>query len=143
MNFLVLVLTFIATLFRQTNPNIIRFLQDQYENLDLTLYRRLETASKKLAKNKLDLLFLRRCKTYDIIPKFLRFKLHRKSLCASKFYKSWQIKLLDLEISDKNKTIKKLEYDASTMRESLLQNKPVFDSYLIKTALDRTVKKFT
>ena len=146
MNFLrsiIAIVSFIATIFEWRNPNVIRFLKDRYDHQDVNLYRRLETASKKLSKSKLDLLFLRRCKTYNIVPKFLRFKLHRKSLCSSKFYKSWQIKLLDLEMSDKTKSIEKLENDVKISRTNLLRNKPVLDSYLIRTTLERTVKIYT
>ena len=35
---------------------------------------------KKLSKAKLDIEFLKTCKTYNIFPKFLRLKLYKKSL---------------------------------------------------------------
>ena len=57
--------------------------------------------NKKLSKCDLDLQFLKTCKTYDVVPKFLRFKLYRRSLQNQNFYKSWQTHLLNEEIKFK------------------------------------------
>lgn len=65
--------------------------------------------SKKYEKCSLDLNFLLSCKTYDIFPKFLRFKLYKKSLHTTSLYKSWQSKLLDGEIKLKRKRQTELE----------------------------------
>ena len=42
-------------------------------------------------------------KTYNVIPKFLRFKLYKRSLRSASFYRSWQAKLLNYEINCKKK----------------------------------------
>jgi len=47
----------------------------------------------------LDLLFLTKFETYGVLLKLLRSELYRKSLHSQQFYSSWQIKLLDHEIS--------------------------------------------
>ena len=52
----------------------------------LQLFRRLERTSVKLKKNEADLKFLKTCKSYEIIPKFLYFKLYRRNLLNSKLY---------------------------------------------------------
>ena len=48
---------------------------------------------KKLRKAELDVEFLKTCKTYDIFPKFLRFKLYKKYLHSSNAYKAFQYQL--------------------------------------------------
>ena len=55
-------------------------------------------AKKKLSKSDLDVEFLKACKTYDIFPKFLRFKLYRPSLRTSEAY-NFQGELLDIELN--------------------------------------------
>ena len=37
---------------------------------------------------------LKLCKTYNVIPKFLRFKLHKRSLRSASFYRPWQLTCL-------------------------------------------------
>ena len=55
----------------------------------------------KLQKCKLDLLFLTKCKTYDVIPKIILFKPYCISLHSQQLYKFWTIDLLDHEFTNK------------------------------------------
>ena len=96
-----LTILFVVSLLKSSVPDITKYLQSHYGYPGLKVYRKFLNECRKLEKRKLDLLFLINSKTYDIIPKFLRFKVYRKSLHAQQFYMSWRIKLLDLEISDK------------------------------------------
>ena len=50
----------------------------------------------KLEKAKLDVDFLKRCKIFDVTPKFLRYRLYKLCLHKSAFYNKWQWKLLNL-----------------------------------------------
>ena len=65
--------------------------------------------SRKFLKTELDIVFLRHCKVYEVTPKFLRFKLYRRSLTSGAFYKKWQAKLLDRELQSKQQALKCLE----------------------------------
>ena len=57
----------------------------------------------KSLKSALDVKFIINCKTHEIFPKFLRFKLYKKCLQSAAFYKSWQTKLLAREFQFKRK----------------------------------------
>ena len=57
------------------NLNIFNYGKEQYGNQELLKYRKLIDRSKKLEKCRLDVIFLLKCRTYDIVPKFIRFKL--------------------------------------------------------------------
>ena len=56
---------------------------------------------------------------YDTIPKFLRFKLYRKSLHNSVLYRKWQGKLLDLEIRTKENEVLGADQNLYRWRENL------------------------
>ena len=58
----ILALSFLATCYRRGNPNIINFIRERYGYNDLKSYRRIIDTSKKLAKTKLDIDFLKKCK---------------------------------------------------------------------------------
>lgn len=94
---------------------------------------------RKYEKAKLDVEFLITCKTYNIFPKFLRFKLYRRSLQNSKFYKSWQSKLLNKEINLKKNSVVTLRAKSSTTDMNL---QAVF-SIIVCAAVRRYVKKIT
>ena len=65
--------------------------QKKYEDtFEFKYYHKLLDSSRKLEKSKLDLKYLMKCKTYNTMPKFLRFKLYRKFLHDTSLYKSWQ-----------------------------------------------------
>ena len=85
----------ISFIFRilKIKPEIIPHLSNKYGKDGY--YRKLLDANRKLEKSKLDLEFPVKCNTYNTMPKFLRFKLYRKSLHDTSLYKSWQHKLLD------------------------------------------------
>ena len=74
---------------------------------------------KKLAKCDLDIDFLTTCKTYNIFPKFLRFKLYRKSLQTSEAYKTFQNELLANELSSKTKRAEQLRKQYGEIRDRL------------------------
>ena len=59
----------------------------------------------QLEKCKLDVIFLTKCKTFGVIPKFLRFRLYKRSLHTTCFYKSWQNKLLNSELQSKGSNL--------------------------------------
>ena len=76
--------------------------------MSFLIFRKKLFNKKKHVKACLDVEFLIKCKTFNVIPKFLRFKLYKKSLRSASFYRSWQTKLLNYEIICKKKDIKEL-----------------------------------
>ena len=103
-----LVISLLKSFLKNSVINPFEYLKEYYDATTVQNYRKLINTSKKLEKSKLDHEFLLKCKTYNIIPKFLQFKLYRKSLHSCQFYKSWQIKLLSYEIKDKKDRIEQL-----------------------------------
>ena len=102
-----LVLLFIFKLRFPVGTPVTTLLFRRYGRNTLNAFRRKERTLRKLEHSKCDLEFLLKCKSYDILPKFLYFKLYRKNLCNSKLYRSWQFKLLNLEIKSKRHSIRK------------------------------------
>ena len=82
---------------------------------------------KKLKKAELDVDFLKTCKTYDVFPKFLRFKLYKKSLHSSQCYKTFQYELLDNELSSKIDRVAQLDKKYLELRGSLQQKLSFFE----------------
>ena len=130
-----LVFLFLIKLRFPKNRPISRIIQDRYGRPVFLNFRKYEKLNLKLEKLKCDLNFLFHCKTFNVLPRFLHFKLYRKDLQSSQLYKSWQYKLLNIEINNKNKQKKKLECMHSESYLSLSQNV----SYLDLICLNRVV----
>ena len=103
---LVFALIFLLRIF--SNNDIINYIKDNYGEEGRLLFRKYNNSVRKLKKLELDLTFLIKCKVYNTIPKFLQFKLYKKTLQSAHFYKQWQAKLLNHEIQDKKRCINKL-----------------------------------
>ena len=71
---------FALSLHKNSVPDRTKYLQNHYEYSGLKGYRKLPNQFHKLEKCKLDLFFPTKCKTYDLIPKFLHFKLYLGSI---------------------------------------------------------------
>ena len=95
----------------------------------------------KLRKSECDLRFLLRCKSYEVLPKFLYFKLYKKNILNSNLYKKWQFKLLNLEIKSKNKlnnNLLKLKHD---LENSLKQETRYIDFIYLKAFVFKSVSR--
>ena len=114
-----LALLFILKLKLKIKKPLSTMLTDKYNYQTLLLFRKFERLYKKLIKAKLDLDFLTKCKAFETFPKFLRFKLYKQSLTQTNLYKSWQAKLLDLEIRDTEHLVCNLQSHALTISGSL------------------------
>ena len=88
---------------------------------------------KKKVKCTEDLSFLTSCKTFGIFPKFLRFKLYKKTLHGSKLYKNFQTQLLDNEIKEKKRRITELVSAIAEKRKSLSSTLSLFQYYWLST----------
>ena len=111
-------ISFLLTLrLRQTNlPNYIR---TNYDSNAIKLFYSYGNTIRKQEKAKLDIEFLKKCKIFNVTPKFVRFKLYRKALHQSTFYKSWQAKLLMYEISSRRKSVTTLEHKKTNVIKEL------------------------
>ena len=81
--------------------NFYEHVWNHYGRDTVKVVRSLEDSSKKLQKIELDIDFLNSCAAHNVIPKFLKFKLYKKTLLSGAFYKKWQEKLLLSELKDK------------------------------------------
>ena len=133
---------FILKLCSGTNFSIINYIRRNYGEEESTLYRKFENSSRKLQKSQLDINFLLKCKIYNIFPKFLRFKLHRKSILSSDFYRSWQMKLLNNEIRFKKKTAFRLTKEVSDIEKDINSKFSKLISIIIKKKVKLIVDKF-
>jgi hypothetical protein len=115
----VYVILFLLKIRFPKNKSISTILQQRYGYNTLILFRQYEKSSKKLTKVDLDLKFLHLCKSYDVYPKFVQFKLFKENLYSSDLYKSWQKKLLDIEIKEKKKALFKLTAATNNLRLKL------------------------
>ena len=86
----VLALVFIIKLWRSSHKNPIEYIRARYGQDTVKFFRSWEESWKKVERFRLDLEFLETCKSYNIIPKFVRFKLYKKSLHTADFSRSWQ-----------------------------------------------------
>ena len=112
--------------------NITRYISSKYNDDGVKLFRKFTDTSKKLAKDKLDIKFLVHCKVYNVMPKFLRFKLYRKSLRTTNIYKSFQTKLLLQEIANKKRSVSSLRTKLATLDTSLSSSFSTLDAAIVR-----------
>ena len=97
---------------------------------------------KKKEKCLLDLKFLSTCKTDGIFPKFLRFKLYKKTLHNKSFYRSWQTQLLDQELKCKKRRVAELKECCESQRTSLYQLLSFFKYYWLSYHVRTVISTF-
>ena len=105
MLFLTLVLLFLLRYRFPRCRSIADILLDRYGRPVLSLYRTTERHDFKVRKIKLDIQFLNCCRSQDLIPNFLRFKLANRNLIHSRSYRSCQKELLQQEIRCKHRAL--------------------------------------
>ena len=101
-----------------TQFSIISILRKRYgENLVKSV-RKLEKLDLKHKKAQVDLEFLQ---SYlkNVIPKFLRFKLANRHLSSSHAYNICQKRLLNEEISNKHKLVRRLAFNLTSLKNGL------------------------
>ena len=142
LNSVVLVLMFLIRLKKKSFRNVSDYILSSYGEDVQKLYRKYYNISRKCLKVDLDLDFLKKCKIYNIFPKFLRFKLYKKCLQSSKFYKSWQTKLLLKEIQFKNNSRKLIGTQLSDVRDSLRQQLSLLDFAIVNNHIHSELQIF-
>ena len=107
-----LVFIFLTRLRFPSKLSIAEVLRKRYGKPTLKLVRKFEKTDIKHKKALLDLQFLKICDDYNVIPKFLRFKVANSNLRSSVTYKRCQKKLLHEEIYNKKILVGKLDRDS-------------------------------
>ena len=134
-----LVLLFLFKLRFPKNKPISRLLTSRYGVNTLKCFRRFEQSSNKLCKAQKDLEFLISCKAYHVFPRFLSFKLYKKTLCNTEMYRSWQTKLLDIEIKCKRKLVQKHEGYVVSLKNNLKLVVSLLDYYALVAFVSRKI----
>ena len=122
-----LLLVFMTKLKIKAIKNSFEYIRKCYGVKTLKTYKSLLNLSLKYEKINLDLKFLNRCKIYNVFPKFLRFKLYKKYLHTSTFYKAWQAKLLVNEIRTKKKALKDCKVKISELSSDIKNDFSLLD----------------
>jgi len=135
-------LSFIVNLRFEQLPDFKSHVSTTYGEDGVRIFRNYFNTLKKLEKCKLDLQFLTKCKVYNVLPKFIRFKLYRRSLQTTKFYKSWQTKLLNTEIKFKRNSINRLDGELAQRYEDLHRCFSRIDNALASRYCNREIDTF-
>ena len=133
----ILILTFLINLKSKCTNNFTEYIRNRYDVNGHYILRNYQNLHKKLTKAQLDLQFLIKCKTYNVFPKFLRFKLYKRCLHATKFYKSWQNELLINEINTKRKTITSLISKCSEADQDCRRAFSAIDGVLLRRFVNK------
>ena len=139
----VVAILFIIKLRLSRSRNLQTYIRSKYGGSTLKLYRKAEAFSKKSTKAQLDKEFLLTCKMNKIVPNFVKFKLYRKSLYSSDFYKTAIETLLDNEIKYKDKHFKSVTNAHSLQMTNLKNSVSYLDFNHFKITLDKTVKNYS
>lgn len=89
--------------------NVESYLRDHYDRRVLLDYRTVKKFYLHVEQVRLDIRFLKSCRTQDIIPKFLWFKTANQHLASSSAYKTSQRRLLNAELNYKYQHPNKLK----------------------------------
>ena len=134
----VIALLFALKLFKKSLTFTPKF-ESHYGIKAKKILRQLETFMKKIVKHQEDVEFLQVCITYQLSPKFVRFKMHKKEREKLKLIKSLKQNLLLTEISFHKCNIIKLENKAKQLRYVLFKEIGLFSKALVMKFLDKQI----
>ena len=89
---------FIIKLFKRPN-SVFKVIHEKYGSATYTLIRRYEKLSIKHTKLQLGIKFLESCQQYNIVPKFLHFRLSLPNYSKTRTYSDAQHQFLQLQIN--------------------------------------------
>ena len=110
---------FLATVRFPNSKSIAEVIRSRYSENTVKKIRKLEKLDYRLRKTELDLQFLCKCDDNNVIPNFLNFRLPNSHLKYSSTYKVCQLNLLREEIRQKKSTLRNLQKEFSSLKESL------------------------
>ena len=111
-----LVFTFLIRLRFPPGKGFVEVLKSRYDLSALSQFRTFERLDQKWRKISLDLDFLQTCKQHETIPKFLYHKVYNYNVTSTLFYKAFLFRLLDFEIKQKTKALKRTETELEKAR---------------------------
>ena len=138
----ILALLFILKISKSSGSRILNYVKNFYGEDAFKAVRIFSTTSQKLQKAELDILFLEKCKIYNVFPKFLKFKLYKKCLESTQLYRSWQSKLLVNELHSKRKTVVHLSSKIEAQKSDLEKIFPKICLYSVISSVSCSVKEF-
>ena len=99
----------------------LQVIGNRYGGTVVKLVRKFEKVDFKHRKAALDLNFLQTCRSFNVIPKFLQFRVANKNLQRSQAYQKCPNHLLLAEINNKKKNLKVLVNELSSVKSNLLR----------------------
>ena len=137
------VLLFILKIrFPESKP-ISNTIRSRFGQNTLKLFRDVENSWRKLRKAELDLEFLNSCKTYRIVPNFLKFKLYRRDLYNDEIYREFQTRLLEKEIFEKEKNVKHFMDKVTTAKINLKNSVSFLNYSCLIFYINQNIRKFS
>lgn len=134
---------FIICIWFQRNKSIAYIIKLHYSLHTLQLFSEAESLSRRSTKAKLDGNFLNVCKAYHYVPKFMQFKLFRRSLEHTSFNKSWTSNLLDNEIRNKQKLCDGVNSELLVLKTQVRHCISIFDIICLSYIISLNINKFT
>jgi hypothetical protein len=99
--------------------NIDGFLRTNFGENVLCTFRITKKLYRRYQSILLDIKFLKNCRSYNVIPKFLWFKTANNDLASSYIYKDCQRRLLNVQIDTKYKDLRKAKNHYNLSVDSL------------------------
>ena len=115
----VLVFLFLARVCFPQNESILSGIRRRYGHDTLKLLRNFEKLDYKIRKVELDICFLRKGESKDVVPNFLKFRPANKNLKNSMTYRKCQRQLLKAEIDSKESHLKVLRNKFNHVKREL------------------------
>ena len=101
--------------------SLLQVIRNRYGDTIVKLVNKFEKVDFKHRKAALDLNFLQTCRSFNVIPKFLQFRVVNKNLRRSQAYQKCLNHLLLAEISNKKKNLKVPVNELSSIMSNLLR----------------------
>ena len=141
-----LVLLFILRIRFPTNQPIVHIIRRRHGVHAVKCFRNLEKIINRTSKLIRDVKYLETCLSYEVIPKFLRIKLYRRTLEKSPRCTAWQTELLRKEIQLKEKELNSKEIERNRVKSEFTNIVGKIDSACINLWLSnkqRTIDRNT
>ena len=116
---LALIFMFVVRLRFPSRLSLLQVIRNRYGDTIVKLVRKFEKVDFKHRKAALHLNFLQTCRSFNVIPKFLQFRVANKNLRRSQAHQKCLNHLLLAEISNKN--LKVLVDKLSSVKSNLLR----------------------
>ena len=112
---------FVVRLRFPSRLSLLQVIRNRYGDTIVKLVRKFEKVDFKHRKAALDLNFLQTCRSFNVIPKYLQFRVANKNLRRSQAYQKCLNHLLLAEINNKNKNLKVLVIELSSVKSNVLR----------------------